>query len=115
MPLALEGCPGRVGVQWREGGWRGRFGLGVSRLVVKCIGRLVALGIARGAKGVWRGLVVFGEALVGPIPGGGEPGAGPLPGHPERLRSDVPLSEWEREIGRELARCCDWLPTRNVW
>ncbi|MFE9480980.1 DUF6059 family protein [Streptomyces spororaveus] len=26
----------------------------------------------------------------------------PPPGHPERLRPDIPLSEWELDLGRQL-------------
>ncbi|MFD9098935.1 DUF6059 family protein [Streptomyces collinus] len=77
----------------------------------------MALWAVCGARGLWRGLVAFGEAAVGGFPRGGEhePLTGPLPGHPERLRPDVPLSPLERELARELAKLCDWLPTRSLW
>ncbi|WP_043406697.1 DUF6059 family protein [Streptomyces pluripotens] len=71
----------------------------------------------RGTKGVWRGLVAFGETLLGGFPEGGEREAlaEPLPGHPERLRPDVPLSAVERELAREWAKLREWLPTRSFW
>ncbi|MFE3637880.1 DUF6059 family protein [Streptomyces sp. NPDC059168] len=86
-------------------------------MAFRCVGRWVALWAVRGTKGVWWGLVAFGEAVLGGFPQGGEgePLAGPLPGHPERLRPDVPLSAMERELARELAKLCDWLPTRSFW
>ncbi|MFE4263113.1 DUF6059 family protein [Streptomyces sp. NPDC056883] len=78
---------------------------------------------------VWRALVAFGSAWVGPVayhqairspwssarsldvftwyaPAGLQllpPGmGGPPPAHPERLREDVPLSEEELLLAREL-------------
>ncbi|MFR9798050.1 DUF6059 family protein [Streptomyces sp. MS06] len=81
------------------------------------VGRWAALWAVRGTKCVWRGLVTFGEAMLGGFPRSHErePLTGPLPGHPERLRPDVPLSAVERELARELAKLCDWLPTRSLW
>ncbi|WP_269853367.1 DUF6059 family protein [Streptomyces sp. RPT161] len=97
--------------------------MGVSRLVFRCVGRWLALWTVLGAKGVWRVLVEFGEVVLGGFPQGGarefphggarEPLAGPPPGHPERLLPDAPLSAVERELARELAKLCDWLPTRS--
>ncbi|MFG2718530.1 DUF6059 family protein [Streptomyces sp. NPDC048416] len=86
-------------------------------MAFRCVGRLLALGVVRGAKGVWRGLVAFGEAMVGGLPGGGEQDmlTGPLPGHPERLLTDVPLSALERELVRELTKLSYWPPTRSLW
>jgi hypothetical protein len=78
---------------------------------------MLMLGIARVTKGLWRGLVAFGESLVGGFPRGGEqdPLAGPFPGHPERLRTDVPLSALERQLMREMPMLRDLPPTRSFW
>jgi hypothetical protein len=91
--------------------------MGVSWLAFRYARRWVVLCLVRGTKGVWRGLVALGEALVGGFPPGDgqEPLAGPLPGHPERMRPDIPLSAVERDIARELAKLCEWLPTRSFW
>ncbi|WP_428986264.1 DUF6059 family protein [Streptomyces pyxinae] len=85
-------------------------------MAFRCVGRLLVLWAVRVTKGLWRGLVVFGESLVGGFPGSGEeePLAGPLPGHPERLRTDIPLSALERDLARELTKRCDWPPTRSL-
>lgn len=86
-------------------------------MAFRCVARWVALWVVRGTKDVWHGLVAFGEGLLGGFPPGDgqEPLAGPLPGHPERMRPDIPLSAVEREIARELAKLRDWLPTRSFW
>ncbi|MFE0350359.1 DUF6059 family protein [Streptomyces griseoluteus] len=91
--------------------------MGVSWLAFRYARRWVVPCLVRGTKGVWRGLVAFGEALLGgfPLGDGQEPLAGPLPGHPERMRPDIPLSAVERDIARELAKLCEWLPTRSFW
>ncbi|MGF1430188.1 DUF6059 family protein [Kitasatospora sp. LaBMicrA B282] len=60
-------------------------------------------------RAVWHGLVVLGLLHVGES----EPEAGPAwlpapdalpPGHPERLRPDLPLTALERRLLRELRR-----------
>ncbi|WP_329374971.1 DUF6059 family protein [Streptomyces sp. NBC_01483] len=77
-------------------------------------------------RSLWRSLVAFGATYVGPAiyfnallapasaahsrdpferfaRGGLPPGTGgPPPAHPERLREDVPLTEGERLLAREL-------------
>ncbi|MDO0939447.1 hypothetical protein QQY66_50040 [Streptomyces sp. DG2A-72] len=66
---------------------------------------------------LWRSLVTFGAIHAGPEAyhaAGGPSSAsctqdpfaharqGPPPAHPERLRADLPLSETERQLAREL-------------
>ncbi|MGN9796132.1 DUF6059 family protein [Streptomyces sp. OZ13] len=65
--------------------------------------------VRRGLRVVWRGLVAYGSVYAA-----GEcaraaalrPASlrGPAPGHPERLRPDMPLSPLERALLRELGR-----------
>ena len=64
---------------------------------------------------IYRILVVYGTVHTGPVPGA-TTGAlrhatperpvgwltGPVPGHPERLCADVPLTSLERALVREL-------------
>ncbi|MBE4741620.1 MULTISPECIES: DUF6059 family protein [Streptomyces] len=60
-------------------------------------------------RGLWDGLVVYGLLLVCGETSAYEAAArrAPLrglpPGHPERLRTDLPLSPLERRLARELA------------
>lgn len=59
-------------------------------------------------RGLWDGLVVYGLLLVCGETTAYEASArrfplqDPPPGHPERLRTDLPLSPLERRLAREL-------------
>ncbi|MFG3165292.1 DUF6059 family protein [Streptomyces sp. NPDC048232] len=92
-------------------------------------GKRVRLWLLSGARMLWQGLICVGALHTGPAvyyyavprlapaghthdrfaryaPGGlqlvaGAPCTLP-PGHPERVRTDVPLSEAERQLAREL-------------
>ncbi|MET8447935.1 DUF6059 family protein [Streptomyces sp. NPDC005209] len=66
--------------------------------------------VLRFVRSLWDGLVVYGLLIVcgetSPYEYAGRraPWQQPPPGHPERLRADVPLSEFERRLERELIR-----------
>ncbi|MFD0403135.1 DUF6059 family protein [Kitasatospora sp. NPDC059811] len=49
-----------------------------------------------------RGLIALGQLSGYAPPVAPPPPAGPGPGHPERLRPDLPLSDVERELRRQL-------------
>ncbi|MEV0278845.1 DUF6059 family protein [Streptomyces sp. NPDC050610] len=56
---------------------------------------------------LWDGLVAFGTLhatgqLPPPVRPEAHPLAGPPPGHPERLRADVPLTAQERRLAGSL-------------
>ncbi|MDH6222913.1 DUF6059 family protein [Streptomyces pseudovenezuelae] len=60
-------------------------------------------------RALFRALATAGCMWVGHLPVPDEPAreriwATPPPGHPERLRPDIPLSEVERHLARSLSR-----------
>ncbi|MQS11280.1 hypothetical protein F7Q99_02995 [Streptomyces kaniharaensis] len=55
-----------------------------------------------------RGLAVLGQSAGFVVPVVEPPRRGPAPGHPERLRPDVPLSPVERELRRQLRGVGGW-------
>lgn len=64
--------------------------------------------LRRLARSLWDGLVIYGLLCVcgetAPYTAAGRrsPQPQPPPGHPERLRTDVALSDLERRLEREL-------------
>lgn len=68
-------------------------------------GRCLLWGAVRaltGAGSLYADARGLAELWTGPPGGAGPPAAGPPPGHPERLRPDLPLTPLERSLRRQL-------------